>query len=71
MLRSPCGTTGEECCCYCKCSALANHILVSGCLINRLELAHTQTSASGKQQDRNVQANLATLWELNAHLIEI
>lgn len=42
---SLCQTTGEERCCYCNCSALANHILVSGCLINRLELAHTQTSA--------------------------
>lgn len=26
-------------------STLANHILVSGCLVNILELAHTQTSA--------------------------
>lgn len=66
VLGSPCRTMGEERCH----SALAKHALVSGWLINRLEL-HTQTAAYGKQQDRNLQASLATLRELNVHLIEI
>lgn len=60
VLDSPCGTTGEQWCCSWGCSALAKPILVSGCLKNRLELAHPQTSAPGKQQDAHAQANLAT-----------